>query len=104
MDEKVLLGKRIKELRAARGLSQEQLAEKMGISPKYLSSIERSRENPTLEMLVKLAHGLGVQPVMLFAWLNVTDAEKRRQIRTMADRASADQLLQIFAWMKANGL
>jgi transcriptional regulator with XRE-family HTH domain len=39
MDERVLLGRRIKELRKARGLSQEALAEKMDGHPKYLGVV-----------------------------------------------------------------
>lgn len=55
MDDRVLLGRRIKELRKARGLSQEALAEKMDGHPKYLGSVERGEQNPTIEFLMKLA-------------------------------------------------
>jgi transcriptional regulator with XRE-family HTH domain len=48
MNAKVLIGKRIQELRKARGLSQEKIAEKADISSTYLSRIECGRENPTL--------------------------------------------------------
>lgn len=37
---KKLLGARIKELRTGRGLSQEELAEMVGVDPKHLSRIE----------------------------------------------------------------
>jgi len=42
-------------------LSQESLAERVGISSKYLSSIERGKENPTLDTLIKLAAALEVE-------------------------------------------
>ena len=48
MTVKELIGKRIKEARQARRLSQEALSEKVSLSAKYLSSIERGKENPTL--------------------------------------------------------
>jgi len=48
MDVKQMIGSRIKEIRTKKGFTQEQLAEKIDISPKYLSSIERGKENPTL--------------------------------------------------------
>ena len=48
MDLKQMIGARIKDIRTKKGLTQEQLAEKIEINPKYLSSIERGLENPTL--------------------------------------------------------
>jgi len=41
VDKKQMIGARIKEIRNKKGLTQEQLSEKMEINPKYLSSIER---------------------------------------------------------------
>lgn len=60
MDAKKLIGSRIKNLRKARGHSQERLAEIVGINPKYLSSIERGKENPTLDLFIRLSQGLKV--------------------------------------------
>jgi transcriptional regulator with XRE-family HTH domain len=66
MDPKQLIGLRIRELRRAGKLSQEALAEKTGISSKYLSSIERGKENPTLDTVINLAGALGVEIHELF--------------------------------------
>jgi transcriptional regulator with XRE-family HTH domain len=53
---KELLGARIKELRKARGLSQEQLSEKINIDPKHLSRIiEVGKSYPSLDTAEKLA-------------------------------------------------
>lgn len=60
METKKLVGMRIKGLRRARGYSQEKLAEVTGINPKYLSSIERGEENPTLDLFIRLSQGLKV--------------------------------------------
>lgn len=60
MDEKVLLGRRIRELRKKQGLSQEMVAEKASISAQYVSNIERGKENPTLDLLIGLADALKV--------------------------------------------
>jgi transcriptional regulator with XRE-family HTH domain len=40
-----LLGKRIRALRKQKGMSQEQLAEQVGMSGKYLGEIERGQVN-----------------------------------------------------------
>jgi len=64
--KKELIGARIKELRRRRRLSQEALAEIVGISPKYMSSIERGKENPTLDTLMRIADAMEVAIVELF--------------------------------------
>jgi transcriptional regulator with XRE-family HTH domain len=60
MDKKLLLGKRIGDIRKRNGLSQEKLAERAGISAQYVSNIERGKENPTLDLLLGLADALKV--------------------------------------------
>jgi transcriptional regulator with XRE-family HTH domain len=63
-----LLRARIKELRLARGLTQEQYAESCGIPYKVLQHLERGRRaNPRLSTLEKLAKGAGVSVFDLFA-------------------------------------
>jgi transcriptional regulator with XRE-family HTH domain len=103
MDDRKLLGQRIKELRQARGWSQEELAERMESGAKYVSSLERGRENPTLDMLVNVARTLKVEPVDLFnyAWLKLSESEIRKKIKTLADRADSDRLRDILALVKA---
>ncbi|MBI4823309.1 MAG: helix-turn-helix transcriptional regulator [Nitrospirae bacterium] len=61
MDVKRLIGLRIRELRRSNGISQERLAEKAGISSKYLSSIERGKENPTLDTFIRLSGALNIE-------------------------------------------
>jgi len=106
MDDRVLLGKRIKELRKARGLSQEALAEKMDGHPKYLGSVERGEQNPTIEFLMKLATALKVDLVDLFnhPWLKMSEAELRRRIKAMADEADLTRLREMLALMKSRDL
>lgn len=66
MDVRQQVGQRLRHLRRVRGYTQEQLAERIDISPKYLSSIERGVENPTLDLLGRLAQGLQVELYELF--------------------------------------
>ena len=60
------LGLRIKEVRKARYLTQEQLAEKAQISPRYLSRVEVGQQSPSIETLENLAQGLDVELWELF--------------------------------------
>lgn len=46
-----LIGKRMKQARKARALTQEQLAERLNVSVGYISQIERGITKPNLEML-----------------------------------------------------
>lgn len=62
----VVIGRKIRELRKARALSQEGLAHDAGIAMRYLAGIERGEENPSLSVLVKLSTALGIQPGALF--------------------------------------
>ncbi len=51
---------RLKALRAKRGLSQEALARKIGMTREYIGRLEIGRHDPPLSTLVKLAKGLKV--------------------------------------------
>ncbi len=51
---------RLKRLRESRGLTQERLAKKVGISRGYLARLEMGRHDPPLSRLRKLAKALGV--------------------------------------------
>lgn len=62
------LGARIKDVRKSRGLSQERLAEKVDISPRYLSRLEVGQQIPSIETLAGLAEALEVQLWELFAF------------------------------------
>jgi len=51
---------RVKEWRERRGLTQEQLAEKAGISRGFLARLETARHDPKLSTLEKIAKALKV--------------------------------------------
>jgi transcriptional regulator with XRE-family HTH domain len=65
-DERKMIGKQIKTLRQTRGMSQEELSEKVSINSKYLSAIERGKANPTLDIFIRLADALNVSLPDLF--------------------------------------
>src|ERR1700680_3275461 len=57
---------RVRELRAAQGLSLDALASKSGVSRSMISLIERGESSPTAVVLEKLSCGLGVPLARLF--------------------------------------
>ena len=58
MDDKLVLKNRLKEARAAKGLSQAQLAELVGVSRNTISSIETGQFNPTAKLALVLCVAL----------------------------------------------
>ena len=52
------IGKRFKQRREELGLTQEQLAEKLGLTVNYISTIERGTSFPRCEKLILLLNGL----------------------------------------------
>lgn len=52
--------KHLKRIREASGLSKNALSEIAGLSPSYLVRLEKGERNPTLETLIRLAHGLEI--------------------------------------------
>lgn len=62
------LGKRVKELRKRKGISQELLAENSGLSLRTIQRIENSETQPTGDSIKRLANGLEVTPNELIDW------------------------------------
>lgn len=55
-----MFGDRIRELRAAKGISQVELAERLSVSKQTISNWENGNILPSIEMLVKLADYFGM--------------------------------------------
>lgn len=54
------IGEHIKEIRTIKKLTQQELADQMGISRSYLGDLEKNRRNPSSETIEKLSETLGV--------------------------------------------
>ncbi len=70
------IGRRIAELRNARGWTQEHLAERMGINRRYLARLERGGQNLTVHRLAWLAGHVGCRVTDLF----VAPADRRIRV------------------------
>lgn len=59
-------GKSVQALRKEKGLTQEDLAEEVGVDRSYMGFIERGEKNPTLDKVMKIADALDVDAGELF--------------------------------------
>jgi len=79
------LAKKIRELREAKGLSREELAERMGVSPSLLTQVEEGKTVPSVATLIHLSRCLNV-PLRTFTGLEeetrlvVVRAHERREV------------------------
>ena len=65
MPDTVYIGGKLKEARMRRLLTQEELAEKAGLSPSTIVNIERDQAEPHFRPIRKLAEALDVEPTSL---------------------------------------
>lgn len=56
-----LVGNNVRRLRLAAGLSQAELAERMGVDRAYISGLEQGARNPTIVTLWHVSQALGVK-------------------------------------------
>ncbi|HEY8269721.1 MAG TPA: helix-turn-helix transcriptional regulator [Pseudobdellovibrionaceae bacterium] len=61
------LGQAVRNLRKAKGYSQESFADAVGLHRTYMGAIERGEQNLTVKNIVKVADTLGLKPSKLLA-------------------------------------
>jgi transcriptional regulator with XRE-family HTH domain len=67
MDVRKIVGLNVRKARIEAGLSQEELAGRMGVEQFYISGLEAGSRNATLVTLWKAAIALGIEAAALFA-------------------------------------
>jgi transcriptional regulator with XRE-family HTH domain len=56
-----ILAVRVRQMRNARDWTQEELADRVGLSVRYIGQVERCKASPTVSVLGRLADALGVE-------------------------------------------
>ena len=94
-------GAAIKAARKAKGISRNQLADKMGIAPRYIASIENSRQHPSLQIFYELVTYLEVSvDQFFFPDKEVDKSTQRRQLDSLLDEMGSKELTIITATAK----
>ena len=77
---KKAFGKRVKDIRKSKKLTQEQLAEKIWIDTQHLCKMENGAHFPSLKNLVRLANALDTSPSELLNINNFKTSELQQEI------------------------
>ena len=88
-----VLGEVFKEYRVKNNLTQEKIAEKIGISVKYISRIENGTGGVKVETLVNYMNILGISPNVIFEKLIIhKDLETQMKLSKKASELSDEKL------------
>lgn len=87
------VGSRLRQLRLGHRLTQEQLAERAGLSHKFVGEVERGRANPTLTTLAALGDALGVGLVDLLGVEGEHPRLTSRQVTQVRDAIASIETL-----------
>lgn len=93
MKHRTLFAQRIRRLRKAAKLSLEEAAERGSITGNFWGDVERRKKVPSLDTIVAMAKGLGVQPSVLLQLEREEDPRDiRKRIDTLLTGCSPQQL------------
>ena len=96
------LGEVIKTARLKVGLTRDQLAEKIGISPRYLMSIEHEGKKPSYDILFQLVRHLALNPNdFFFPELNNKNERDRKHLEQMLKLCNEYEITVITSTVQA---
>lgn len=101
-DSAQLIGKRIREIRKQKGMTQEQLGETANVGAKYISQVEREGANLTLAVAENIANGLKVDLKDLFNFdHHASDRQLKTELKELIDQAEGDELRTLYRMARA---
>lgn len=80
MEIREVFARNLRALRQAKGLSQEELAHQAGLDRTYISSLERSVYNASIDVVERLANVLGVEAADLLRRLPADHSGTKREL------------------------
>lgn len=78
---RTIFSQNLKYYRISKNLSQSELAEKINLTDKYISDLERAKFSPSLETIEKVANSLDIEPYLL-----LKENEQAKSIPTRIDQ------------------
>lgn len=99
---KILLGRKIRLLRKAKGWTQDYLSEQLEINPKSILRIEQGQTFPTIQNLEKLADVFGIEIVDLFNNRSLDDISKlKKDINEIVENLDDDKIRYLYNFLNA---
>ena len=71
MDEAIIIGRVIRNLRIEKDMSQFQVAQRSGVNLSYYSKVEHGRTNPTIRVIYAILRAPGISPVQFTEMLDL---------------------------------
>ena len=102
--EKILIGKTMQNIRKSLGLTQEQVAEKLYLAPRYISDIERDKTKGSIDTLIKLCNLYKVTPTFILKdYLNTTQLDYNDKLVgfTSLSPKEKDIVIKLIEYMNA---
>ena len=100
MNNKKILGLRIRELRLRKRLKQEELAELVGVEPTSICNIETGRNYPSFNNLEKIAEALGVSFTEIFDFEHKDTQENLLQEINKMLKQNPDRIPDVYKMLK----
>ncbi|MFV0420804.1 helix-turn-helix domain-containing protein [Oleidesulfovibrio sp.] len=94
------IGRKIRIRRRHANLTQQALAERAGISYKYLGEIERGQGNLSVEILLKIVSALGIAAGDILDTAEPKKPQTAQQIQTLCSKMSPEQVLLALALLE----
>lgn len=101
MNTKELLGLRVKKFRKQKKLTQEKLAEIIGVDNGYISKLEVGQNFPSITTLEKIADVLDVELYELFRYTNYKSKNFKEEINMIYDKLNKDKQFTLYQVAKA---
>lgn len=96
------IGKRIQTIRKAKGYTQQQFSEMVGLSTNYFSDIERGKSSPRMDKLVAIINALGCSADDIFVDVIDTGYKvKASQLSDLVENLSPEERKRVFAVIEA---
>lgn len=96
MDTRKLIGLKIKEIRKAKNITQEKLAEEIGMDVGYISKLEVGLSAPSIETFEKLACVLDVDIADFFEFTNLRNLDLKSEINKIFDKLSKESQIALY--------
>ena len=102
-NQRELLGRHIRSLRTLRRLTQQELGARAEVNYKFIGEIERGRQNPSFDVLLKISTALEVELSELFRFEHelLSRKEIEAQMKSILKDMPDDALRQILMLLRA---